>query len=311
MPVHGPHLGDDDPVLGDPRVGEPLRDAVGVHSDELAQGILARPVVDLGVQARRVVVPRLLAEEPGDRAGALGDLGVERVETLIELAEREDEGRRVGHEHHDAPEVHYYALMEIDTDALARVIGARVRHERGARGWTLDQLAAAAGVSRRMVVSVEQGAVNPSIGTLLRLSEALGVGLPALVEPPALPDERVTRAGTAAVLWRGEHGGTGALVAGTQSPDVVELWDWTMRPGERHSSEPHLAGTRELLHVLEGSVRVEIDDRVHELGSGDALTFRGDAAHSYACAGDGVARFSLTVFEPGVGATTPSGASGD
>jgi transcriptional regulator with XRE-family HTH domain len=201
--------------------------------------------------------------------------------------------------------------MEIDTDALARVIGARVRHERGARGWTLDQLAAAAGVSRRMVVSVEQGAVNPSIGTLLRLSDALGVGLPALVEPPALPDERVTRAGTAAVLWRGEHGGTGALVAGTESPDVVELWHWTMHPGERHSSEPHLAGTRELLHVLEGSVRVEIGDRVHELGSGDALTFRGDAAHSYGCAGHLVARFSLTVFEPGVGATSESGASGD
>ena len=35
-----------------------------------------------------------------------------------------------------------------------------------------------------MVVSVEQGAVNPSVGTLLRLSDALGVGLPALVEPP-------------------------------------------------------------------------------------------------------------------------------
>jgi len=199
--------------------------------------------------------------------------------------------------------------MEITTDALARVIGARVRHERAARGWTLDQLAAAAGVSRRMVVSVEQGAVNPSIGTLLRLSDALGVGLPALVEPPVLPDERVTRAGTAAVLWRGEHGGMGALVAGTESPDVVELWHWTMHPGERHTSESHLAGTRELLHVLEGTVRVEIDDRVHELDAGDALTFRGDAAHGYACAGEAIARFSLTVFEPGVGATTPSGAS--
>ena len=35
-----------------------------------------------------------------------------------------------------------------------------------------------------MVVSVEQGAVNPSVGTLLRLSDALGIGLPALVAPP-------------------------------------------------------------------------------------------------------------------------------
>ena len=39
-----------------------------------------------------------------------------------------------------------------------------------------------------MAVSVEQGAVNPSVGTLLRLSAALGVGLPALVEPPKAAD---------------------------------------------------------------------------------------------------------------------------
>lgn len=195
--------------------------------------------------------------------------------------------------------------MEIETDALARVIGARVRHERSARGWTLDQLAAAAGVSRRMVVNVEQGGVNPSIGTLLRLSDALGVGLPALVEPPSQPDERVTRAGTAAVLWRGKLGGSGALVAASATPEVFELWHWTMHPGERHASEAHPPGTRELLHVLEGAMRIEIDDRVHELGTGDALTFRGDAPHSYACAGDTAARFSLTVLEPGVG-TTPS-----
>ena len=47
-------------------------------------------------------------------------------------------------------------------------IGVRVRQERQSRRWTLDQLAEAAGVSRRMVVNVEQGAANPSVGTLLQ-----------------------------------------------------------------------------------------------------------------------------------------------
>ena len=75
--------------------------------------------------------------------------------------------------------------MDESAAALALAIGARVKQERQSRGWTLDQLAEAAGVSRRMVVNVEQGAANPSVGTLLRISDALGVGLPALVEPPA------------------------------------------------------------------------------------------------------------------------------
>ena len=44
-----------------------------------------------------------------------------------------------------------------------------------------------------MVVNVEQGTVNPSVGTLLRISDALGVGLPALVEMDRPPGLRVTR----------------------------------------------------------------------------------------------------------------------
>jgi len=75
---------------------------------------------------------------------------------------------------------------------LALAIGARVKQERQSRGWTLDQLAESAGVSRRMVVNVEQGAANPSVGTLLRISDALGVGLPALVEPPRPKPVQVT-----------------------------------------------------------------------------------------------------------------------
>src|SRR5207253_5406631 len=84
----------------------------------------------------------------------------------------------------DARRVQYAALVDPSTAALASAIGVRVRQERQSRRWTLDQLAAAAGVSRRMVVNVEQGAANPSVGTLLRMSDALGVGLPALVERP-------------------------------------------------------------------------------------------------------------------------------
>ena len=77
-----------------------------------------------------------------------------------------------------APIVQYDASMDPSIELLARTIGARVKQERQSRQWTLDQLATHAGVSRRMVVNVEQGTVNPSIGTLLRLSDALGVGLP-------------------------------------------------------------------------------------------------------------------------------------
>lgn len=192
-------------------------------------------------------------------------------------------------------------FMDASAESLARAIGARVKQERTGRGWTLDRLAETAGLSRRMVVNVEQGAVNPSVGTLLRLSDALGVGLPALVEPPAARSVKLVRSGEGAQLWSGDAGGAGVLVAGTEPPDVVELWDWLLAPGERHDSEAHAAGTRELLQLRTGALTVTVDGDAYELRPGDALTFHGDADHAYVNPGDEPARFSLTVFEPGVG----------
>lgn len=198
--------------------------------------------------------------------------------------------------------MHYSALMS-STSTLAAAIGARVRRERMSRSWTLDQLADVAGISRRMLVNVEQGAANPSVGTLLRLSDALGIGLPALVEPPASAALQVTRDGQGAALWSSGAGGRGLLVAGTGAPDVVELWDWWLAPGDRHTSEAHTPGTKELIQVRQGSVTVEAGEHSVVLEEGDAVGFPGDVPHSYANAGASTARFSLAVFEPGVGTT--------
>jgi transcriptional regulator with XRE-family HTH domain len=187
------------------------------------------------------------------------------------------------------------------------LIGVRVRQHRTARGWTLDELADRSGVSRRMVINIEHGEGNPSIATLLRISGALGVGLPVLVDVERPRALTVTAAGQAPVLWRGPRGGQALLVAGTEPPDVVELWHWTLHPGEEHSSEPHTAGTRELLLVLEGRVDLRVDDRTERLGVGDSAAFAGDVAHGYATAADAAtpARFALTVFQPLVGGGRP------
>jgi transcriptional regulator with XRE-family HTH domain len=187
-------------------------------------------------------------------------------------------------------------------DSVARAIGDRVRQGRAGRGWTLNQLAERSGVSRRMLVSIEQGSANPSIATLLLISDALGIGLPALVDMDRSPGLRVTRAGAAAVLWRGKLGGQAVLVAGTEPPDVTELWDWALGPGESHSTEAHATGTRELLLVLDGQVELTVGQHAEVLATGDSASFAGDLPHGYANPSSArAARFALTVFEPGVG----------
>ena len=193
--------------------------------------------------------------------------------------------------------------MTAEVVAVNEQIGAHVRQHRTAHGWTLDELADRSGVSRRMLITIEHGEGNPSIATLLRISDALGVGLPVLVDVERPHALTVTAAGTAPVLWRGPRGGQALLVAGTEPPDVVELWDWTLQPGEAHATEAHSVGTRELLLVLDGEVDLRVGDRTERLGVGDSAAFAGDVAHGYGTPVGATtpARFALTVFQPQVG----------
>jgi transcriptional regulator with XRE-family HTH domain len=191
--------------------------------------------------------------------------------------------------------VHYSNEMQLDQVTTA--IGANLRATRVARGWSLEQLASRAGLSRRLLIQVERGQANPTVASLLALSDALGVGLPQLVAVAEQP--MVVRAGCAPTLWRGRGGGHAELLSGTGPPQVVELWEWHLGPGDRHASGPHAEGTREMLQVQEGVLQLEVGDHAEVLGAGDTASFAGHQPHAYAC--DQPARFSLVVFQPDVG----------
>lgn len=194
--------------------------------------------------------------------------------------------------------------MDADTTTLAAAIGSRIRRERQSREWTLNRLSETAEISRRQLVNVEQGEVNPSLGTLLALSEALGIPLAALVEPPTARLVKIHRSGEGTELWTGPHGGRAVLLIGTQPPDVVNLWDWRLNPGERHESKAHPRGCREVLHVVAGTITLEVAEDRYSLGPDDSITFPGDVGHAYANGSAEPCHFSLTVYQPQLGANT-------
>jgi transcriptional regulator with XRE-family HTH domain len=189
--------------------------------------------------------------------------------------------------------------VEMLVERIPAEVGARVRTARTLRGWTLDQLAEHSGVSRRMIVNVEAGTSNASIATLLRLATALHVSLADVVSDVS-PREVIVVTGPAGrkPLWRGSAGGTALLVASADTPDMLELWDWTMQPGDEYESEAHRPGTRELLHVIAGRLRLTINEDNRELGEGEAASFDAGVPHRYANEGKVPLRFMMTVLEP-------------
>jgi transcriptional regulator with XRE-family HTH domain len=183
-------------------------------------------------------------------------------------------------------------------ELLTSVIGGRVSEARLAAGLTLDELAQSSGVSRRTIVSIEQGDTNPSILVLLKLASILGVSLASLVKDRNLSELSVIRNDHHKASWTGDNGGEAKLVAHSDSPEILELWSWELGPGDNYISEPHVEGTHELIHVTEGQLTLRVGEELQTLLVGDSASFSGEVFHSYSNEGTNLVKFSLSVYQP-------------
>jgi transcriptional regulator with XRE-family HTH domain len=184
-------------------------------------------------------------------------------------------------------------------EAMNEAIARRVASLRKGSRLTFDALAARSDISKGMLVQIEQGHANPSISTLCKLAAALRVSVADLVnsDSHAYRAVRIVAPGTAPILWQGPKGGTATLLVGAEGPDMLELWDWCLLPGERFESRPHPAGTQELLNVIEGTLSLEVDGASHLVSAGSSASARTDCTHAYACHGKKKVRFSMVVYE--------------
>src|SRR6478735_11319002 len=185
-----------------------------------------------------------------------------------------------------------------DPDEVAAAIARNARELRGDRQWSLEQLATRSGVSKGMLVQIEQARTNPSIATICRIAEAFGVSLAQLVELSAGSTVRVVDASEVVRLWQGADGSTGDLLVGTDRSEHVELWRWHLAAGDEHDSEGHLGGTRELLAVLAGTLTLEVDGEEHRVKTGGAVLFDADRPHRYRNAHKRALDLILVVVQP-------------
>ncbi|MFC5185909.1 XRE family transcriptional regulator [Actinomadura harenae] len=182
-----------------------------------------------------------------------------------------------------------------EQEAVGGAVARTVRTLRAGHGWSLDELAERAGVSKGVLVNLEQARGNPNLGTLIRVSDALGVPLVRLVQVAEEPPIRLVSPGRQVVLWEGESGGTGTLLAGTDPGPTLELWRWELRPGELRESEPHKPGTKEIVHVETGTLTLYVDGFAEPVPTGFAALFPGDRTHGYGNDTSETVRFILAV----------------
>lgn len=191
-------------------------------------------------------------------------------------------------------------------------IGDRLESERKRQGRTLRELAAQAGVSASLLCSIEKGRVNPSVGTLFEISNALGVhpqfffvadeaetaAVAVAAEPligvaRAAEDPRPVGAGTDPArrtvqphVLTPENRPTLRLTDGViwqllmaQPDDSVEFMEVEYPPGASSGEEMFSHPGREFGLVLAGEVTLDVGFERFVLRAGDSIGYESTTPH--------------------------------
>jgi transcriptional regulator with XRE-family HTH domain len=159
----------------------------------------------------------------------------------------------------------------------SQVLGKRVRSIRRRGGITLDKLAEVTGLNKGYLSRIESGEKTPSIGTLLKLAEALKVSTAQLFgEEVAKGDIQIVRARQSGRA----RGNKYDVVPLSRSADGAGLKAFLLRPtaGFVADRRAEHAGT-EAVYVVEGTIEVQFAKQLVQLSAGDFMQFPGHLTH--------------------------------
>lgn len=175
-------------------------------------------------------------------------------------------------------------------ESINRHLGARVKLLRSDRGWSLEGLANASGVSRSMLSQIEREQANPTLAVTMRIAQAFGMTLGELLEVPgASSNVNVIRANDHTFHYRSDKFCRVRTLSPLNLEKDVEFYEVQLEPGGALRSAAHFEGTREFLTVQKGQVRIESAGDAEDLGLGDSASYRADVPHAIINLGKGEA----------------------
>ena len=186
--------------------------------------------------------------------------------------------------------------MENTNEDISTALAARLRGLRAERGWSLDQLAEASGLSRATLSRIENAEVSPTAQALGRLCAAFGLPMSRLL--------RMVESGYAPLVRRDEqpvwHDAAAAFERRSVSPPAQplagEVLGCVLGPGQRidYAASPR-PGMEHHLLLVEGALRVEIEGVAHDLAAGDCLRYQLHGPSAFETPAGQAARYFLFI----------------
>ena len=159
----------------------------------------------------------------------------------------------------------------MDTDDPTPLIARRLRDERARRGWTLDDLARSAGVSKAMLSKLERCEASPTASLLGRISGALGMTLSTLLARDEAAGSRLVRRAEQPT-WRDPDTGYLRRQVSPLSDLPVQLIEVEFPPGaEVAYPAAAFAFIRHAIWVMAGTLEFAEGAQLHRLRPGECL----------------------------------------
>jgi transcriptional regulator with XRE-family HTH domain len=177
-------------------------------------------------------------------------------------------------------------------------LGARIRALRLARGSTLRQLAAQAGVTESFLSQVERGVASPSIATVQRIARALGKSIAELFAADETAGSVVRVADRRRVVYHGLGAVDEFLTRAAEGARLQVILS-TIDPGGGTGDEAYThESDEEVVIVLEGALDLWVGPEHYRLETGDAVTHSSLVPHRNTNPGPGVARVLFCITPP-------------
>ncbi|RTZ97898.1 MAG: XRE family transcriptional regulator [Deltaproteobacteria bacterium] len=179
-------------------------------------------------------------------------------------------------------------------------IGARVSRLRAAKGLTLNQLARLTGFEENFLADIEDGKVQPQLGTVIKLSKALHSALGQLVSGRGDKLYSITRKDERKVISRStsKTGQRQVYAYKDLAPEVKgrHMEALMVQLEENPEGELSVHEGEEFIHVMEGVVSLDIADDHHELAPGDTAYYPSTTPHLIA-AKEGQATILAVIYD--------------
>jgi transcriptional regulator with XRE-family HTH domain len=170
--------------------------------------------------------------------------------------------------------------MAFEEEAISVDVAGRLRQLREGREMSMRALARSSGLSANALSMIERGRVSPSVSTLYKLADALGVSITRFFgEEPTRQDVVLVRASerTRVPFVRGVWEGLG----GEKFSGRVEPFVLTLEAGGSSGNSEMVHSGHEFVFCLRGHLEYLLEKERLELEAGDTLLFAAHLKHRW------------------------------